>query len=225
METRITVLLVDDHPVVREGLQAMLETTGDIAVVGQAGDGLEAVAQVAEHRPQVVLMDLRMPSMDGLEATRRIKREFPETSVIVLTVYEKDAFVVGAVRAGASGYLLKDASRELLIHAIHAAQSGGMLIRSSLLRQAMAQFDEAKDADFGLPLPGVGDLEPGDPLTTREQEVLCLLVEGSTNKEIGQALFMSEDTVKKHVQSIIAKLGTSDRTQAAVRAVRLGLVA
>ena len=218
---KIKVLLVDDHPVVREGLRTMLNTAPDIEVVAEAGDGLEAIERTNEHCPHVVLMDLRMPNMDGLEATRRIKSQLPSTSVIVLTIYDNDAYVVDAVRAGAGGYLLKDASKDLLIHTIRAVNSGGTLIKTSLLREAMLSLsDAAGDHLKGKP----GDAAVLDDLTARERDVLRLLIRGQSNKKIGEALFISEDTAKKHVQTIMLKLGVSDRTQAAVKAVRTGLV-
>jgi len=218
---KIKVLLVDDHPVVREGLRTMLSTAPDIEVVAEAGDGLEAIERTNEHCPHVVLMDLRMPNMDGLEATRRIKSQLPSTSVIVLTIYDNDAYVVDAVRAGAGGYLLKDASKDLLIHTIRAVNSGGMLIKTNLLREAILSLSDA----VGDQLKGKsGDATALDELTARERDVLRLLIRGQTNKKIGEALFISEDTAKKHVQTIMLKLGVSDRTQAAVKAVRAGLV-
>jgi len=218
---KIKVLLVDDHPVVREGLNTMLATAPDIEVVAEANDGLEAIEKAKEHRPHVVLMDLRMPKMDGLEATRRIKRQLASTSVIILTVYDNDAYIVDAVRAGAGGYLLKDASKDLLIHAIRAVNSGGMLIKTSLLRQAILSTagvtsDQSREKHIDAPA--------SNGLTPRERDVLRLVTEGQSNKEIGRALSISEDTAKKHVQTILSKLGVSDRTQAAVKAVREGLV-
>lgn len=218
---KVKVVLVDDHPVVREGLRTILSTTPDIEVVAEAGDGLEALEKVKEYRPQVVLMDLRMPNLNGIEATRRIKSQLPSTSVIVLTIYDNDAYVVDAVRAGAGGYLLKDASKELLIHTIRAVNSGGMLIKTSLLREAMLSLSDAA-GDRLKEKPG--DSTALDELTPREREVLRLVIRGRSNKEIGQALIISEDTAKKHVQTIMLKLGVSDRTQAAVKAVRAGLV-
>jgi DNA-binding NarL/FixJ family response regulator len=219
---KIKVLLADDHPVVREGLQTMLATTPDIEVVAEASDGLDAIEKANEHQPHVILMDLRMPNLDGLEATRRIKSQLASTSVIILTVYDNDAYIVDAVRAGAGGYLLKDASRDLLIHTIRAVNSGGMLIKTSLLRQAIlstagATGDQSKEKHI--------DAMASNGLTHRERDVLRLVIEGQSNKEIGRSLSISEDTAKKHVQTILSKLGVSDRTQAAVKAVRAGLVA
>ena len=217
---KIKVLLVDDHPVVREGLRTMLATTTDMEVVAEAGDGLEAIEKANEQRPNVVLMDIRMPNMDGLEATRRIKNQLASTSIIVLTVYDSEAYIVDAVRVGASGYLLKDASKDLLIHTIRAVNSGGMLIKTSLLREAvLSSTDASVDQSNGK---HVGRTAPNS-LTPRERDVLRLVIQGQSNKEIGRTLSISEDTAKKHVQTIMSKLGVSGRTQAAVKAVRTGL--
>ena len=219
---KIKVLLADDHPVVREGLQTMLATTPDIEVIAEANDGLEAIEKANEHQPHVVLMDLRMPNLDGLEATRRIKSQLASTSVIVLTVYDNDAYVVDAVRAGAGGYLLKDASKDLLVHTIRAVNSGGMLIKTSLLRQAIlsnASVTGGQSKEEHI------NVTASNGLTPRERDVLRLVIEGQSNKEIGGSLSISEDTAKKHVQTILSKLGVSDRTQAAVKAVRAGLIA
>jgi len=227
MET-IKILIADDHPVVREGIRAMLETDEDIKVVVEANNGLESVAKTEELQPDVVLMDIVMPNLDCLEATRRIKKQCPNTAVIMLTIYSDKAFVINAIQAGAGGYLMKDASRDLLCHTIKAVHSGGMLIKSSLLREAvntlveMTPFSNGKKTEY----PGGMAEYPGGmaEFTPKELEILKLLVEGNTNKEIGKGLFIAEDTAKKHVQTIIAKLGASDRTQAAVKAVRIGLV-
>jgi DNA-binding NarL/FixJ family response regulator len=218
---RIMVLIADDHPVVREGLQAMLATDEAIEVVGEAGDGAEAVAKTAELEPDIVLMDLRMPNLDGIEATRRIKAQNPATSVIVLTMYDNDAYVIDAVRAGAGGYLLKDASRDLLTHTIRAVNCGGTTIETALLREAIAVLINSAAEHSKENSQATGGLEE---LTPREREVLDLLAEGYTNNGISQKLVIAEDTAKKHVQSIIAKLGASDRTHAVMKAARAGLV-
>ncbi|MDO8635962.1 MAG: response regulator transcription factor [Dehalococcoidia bacterium] len=215
---KIKVLLVDDHPLAREGLRAILATAPDIEVVAEAGDGLEALDKASEHQPHMVLMDIRMPNMDGLEATRRIKSRFPSTSVIVLTAYDNEAYVVDAVRSGAGGYLLKDATKDLLIHTIRAVNSGGMLIKMSLLREAIVSWGGTAHLKENQASP-----PSGWGVTSREHEVLRLVSQGQSNKQIGHGLSISEDTVKKHVQAIILKLGVSDRTQAAVKAVRAGL--
>jgi len=215
----IKVLIADDHPVVREGVRAMLQTDDEIEVVGEASDGLEAVAKTGECQPDVVLMDIVMPKLDGLEATRRIKKQYPNISVIMLTIYEDNAFVIDAIQAGAGGYLLKDASNDLLHHTIKAVNSGGMLIKTSLLREAMATLGDMTPGHRGK----VTGLMGAEELTSREQQVLNLLVEGRTNKEIAKELGIADETAKKHVENIISKLAASDRTQAAVKALRIGL--
>jgi DNA-binding NarL/FixJ family response regulator len=200
----------------------MLSTASDIEVVAEACDGLEAIEKVNESCPDVVLMDLRMPNLDGLEATKRIKSQSSSPAIIVLTICDNDAYIVDAVRAGAGGYLLKDTSRDLLIHAIHAVTSGGMLVKTSLLREAMLNLAGA--AGTKQPKSQSADAAQLEELTRREREVLRLVVLGRSNKEIGLELCISEDTAKKHVQTIMLKLGVSDRTQAAVKAVRAGMV-
>jgi len=215
------VLLVDDHPVVREGLRTMLGTVSDIEVVAEASDGCEAIEKAKELQPNVVLMDLRMPNLDGLEATRRIKRQLPATSVIVLTMYDNDAYIVDAVRAGAGGYLLKDASKDLLVHTIRAVSSGATLIRTNLLYEAMSPLGASKN---GSRKSEVSTIEGLEVLTPREQEVLKLVAEGRTNKDVGKELSITEDTVKKHMQNIIAKLNASGRTDAALKATRAGII-
>ena len=218
---KIRTLIVDDYPVVREGLRTMLSTDQTIEIVGEASDGAEAVAMVAEKKPNVVLMDIRMPNMDGIEATRRIKDKDPSISVIVLTMYDNDAYVIDAIRAGASGYLLKEASRELLLHTIRTVSSGATLIKTDLLYEAICSLVAAKN---GHQKSGVSASEGLDTLTAREQEVLKLVVDGHTNKEIGKELGITEDTVKKHMQSILAKLDVTNRIGAVAKATRAGIV-
>ena len=216
----ISVLIVDDHTVAREGLRAMLETDQQVRVVGEAADGQEALERVGQTRPKVVLMDIKMPGLDGLEATRRLKADHPTVGVVMMTSYDDDALVIDSVRAGAAGYLLKDSSRDLLSHTIGAVASGGMLVKASLLRRAISSLIQVR-----LPAEaGLASREGIEELTEREQEVLRLLAEGQTNKEIGDNLALAEVTIKKHVQSIIGKLRASDRTQAAITALRMGLI-
>jgi DNA-binding NarL/FixJ family response regulator len=218
-----SVLLVDDHPVVRQGLRSMLETDAHLNIVGEAENGEDALGKVGACSPEVVLIDIHMPVMDGLTATRRIKEKFPRTSVVVLTLYNNEQYVVEAVKAGAAGYLLKSASRDEISRTIREVNQGGLLIKTTMLQKALAGAVEGGAAlDFrGKPWGVDADFEP---LSARELEVLKLLVEGSTNKDIGAQLYITEDTAKKHVQNIIYKLQVSDRTQAAVKAIRLGLV-
>ena len=216
----ITVLIVDDHTIAREGLRAMLETDQQVQVIGEAADGLEALDRVAELNPKVVLMDVRMPRMDGLEATRRIKAAHPGTAVIMITTYDDEPLVVDGVLAGAAGYLQKDVSRDLLSHTLGAVASGVILIKSTLMRKAINRLTRTVQPTVAKSLEGTGIEE----LTPREQEVLKRVADGQTNKEIADALALAEVTVKKHVQSIIAKLRASDRTQAATTGLRIGLI-
>ena len=219
MEERITVLLVDDHPVVRQGLRAMLSGEEGLQVVGEASSGEEALQKVQELQPQVVLMDIRLPGVSGVEATRLIKRERPETAVIIMTMYDAESYVVQAIRAGASGYLTKDSPRELLYHALRTVVDGGTIVPRGFLRPMVEGL--APGAASGV---AGAERWPTRRLSPREMEVLRLLAEGNGNKAIASHLSLAEVTVKKHVQSIIGKLGVQDRTQAAVVGVRLGLL-
>jgi DNA-binding NarL/FixJ family response regulator len=200
----IRILLADDHPVVRDGLAAMLATQEDFAVVGEAGTGAEAVVAAARLRPDVVLMDLEMPVLDGIEAIRRLRAADPAVQVVVLTAFDTDERIVGALQAGAQGYLLKGAPRAEIFAAIRAVSAGGALIppvvASKLLRRVRAGEDP-------------------DALTAREREVLALVAAGLANREIAGRLAVTERTVKFHVSSLLAKLGAKNRT-AAVRVAR-----
>lgn len=214
----IRVLIVDDHEVVREGLRAMIEDEEGIQVIGEAGDGAEALAIARELNPDLVLMDIQMPRLDGVETTRRLKTLLPKTSVVMISVFDDDSHVIEAIRAGAAGYILKDCSRDLLVHTVMAVSAGGVLLKSELLQKALESIASHHTQ-------GAGEIPAGaDTLTAREIDVLKLIVEGLTNKQIALELHLSEDTVKKHVQNLIAKLKASDRTQAAVKAVRSGIV-
>lgn len=205
----IRVLLVDDHSVVRQGLRLFLKYDPELEVVGEAEDGLEALRQARELRPDVVLMDLLMPVMDGVAATAAIRRELPETEVLALTSVLEDALVVGAVRAGAIGYLLKDTHAEALCQAIKAAASGQV----QLTPKAAARLMQAVSAP-----------EAPEALTERETEVLRLLAQGHSNKQIARSLQNTEQTIKTHVSRILSKLGVQSRTQATLYAIRVGLV-
>jgi two-component system, NarL family, response regulator LiaR len=205
----IRVLITDDHSVVRQGLRMFLSLDPDIQVVGEAQDGQVALAMARELKPDVVLMDLLMPVMDGLESTRAIRTELPEVEVIALTSVLEGASVTGAVRAGAIGYLLKDTDAEELHRAIRGAAEG----RVQLAPEAAARLIREVRAP-----------ENPEALTDREAEVLGLLARGKANKQIASELFVEEKTVKAHVSSILMKLGVHSRTQAALHAVRTGLV-
>jgi len=212
----VKVIVVDDQTVVREGLVTSLETMQGIEVVGSASDGEEALELVAAVSPEVVLMDLRMPRVDGVEATRRIRAHHPQTQVVVLTTYADDESIVGALRAGAIGYLTKDAGRDHIRRALEAAASGQAVLDPAV------QTRLVEVATLPGTGPGSGPLPDG--LTEREAEVLRLIAAGRSNAEIGKELFVSEATVKTHVNRIFAKTGSRDRPQAIAYAHRRGLV-
>ncbi|MCX7791192.1 MAG: response regulator transcription factor [Chloroflexaceae bacterium] len=210
----ITVLLIDDHRVVRQGLRDFLELQEDIEIVGEASSGEEGVQLARELIPDVVLMDLVMPGIDGVEATRQIKAASPNTRVIVLTSFADDNKVFPAIKAGAISYLLKDVSPEELAHAIRAAQRNEAVLHPEVAARLMQEFS--------APRP---DEAPVEQLTPRELEVLRLIARGKSNKEIAEALIVSEKTVKTHVSNILSKLHLADRTQAAIYALRKRIVA
>jgi DNA-binding NarL/FixJ family response regulator len=215
MATRI--LLVDDQRLMREGLRTLLELEQDFEIAGEAADGQAALESYADFKPDLVLMDIRMPGMDGVEATRRIRAQWPEARVIILTTFDDDANVFEGLRAGALGYLLKDLSGADLAHAIRTVMSGGALIEPSVARRVFAEF-----ARLAPPHPARETLP--EPLSERELDVLRLLAEGLSNKEIGQRLSLAEGTVKNYVTNMLQKIGARDRTQAALRAKTLGLI-
>jgi two-component system, NarL family, response regulator LiaR len=212
MAEPIRVLLVDDHAVVREGLRAFLELQEGIEVAGEAEDGREALAEAARLRPDVILMDLVMPELDGIGAMRTLREQLPTARVIVLTSFLDEDKLLPALRSGAAGYLLKNAPPQELARAVRAAHAGEALI------------DPVVAARLVESLAGDGEPEPLDRLTPREREVLVLIGRGFPNKQIARELELSEKTVKTHVGHVLAKLGVTDRTQAAVVAVRAGLV-
>ncbi len=206
---KIRVLIADDHLVVREGLEAMLHSSDEFEIVGQAVDGLEALQLAEELRPDVVLIDVQMPKMDGIEATRRIIQQAPATQVVILSSFDQDEYIYKAIQAGARGYVLKDTELYALLDVIRAAAQGESVlppnIATKLVEHISAQRTQAH-------------------LTKREQEVLCLLAKGLRNKEIASQLNIAERTVKSHVANIIAKLGVSSRTEAVSQALKEGRV-
>ncbi|GAA2140325.1 response regulator [Streptomyces synnematoformans] len=209
---RIRVLLVDDHQVVRRGLRTFLEVQDDIEVVGEAADGDEGVARTAELVPDVVLMDVKMPGTDGIEALRRIRESGSAARVLVITSFTEQRTVVPALRAGAAGYVYKDVDPEALAKAIRSVHAGHVLLQPDVAGALLAQ------EVGGGPAQG-----RGTTLTEREREVLALIADGRSNREIARALVVSEKTVKTHVSNILMKLDLADRTQAALWAVRHGL--
>ena len=213
----IRVLIADDQALFREGLRTLLSTHPDVAVVAEAANGEEALALVERAAPDVVLMDLRMPVLDGIQATARLRDRWPAIPVLVLTTFDDDASLFGALRAGAAGYLLKDVSSETLLSAITAAARGEAFLQSTVTGRVVAAF--ARLMESGGPKAEALVL----PLSPREREIVALLGTGASNKEIADRLCLAEGTVKNHVTNILTKLDVRDRTQAALRARQLGL--
>ncbi len=217
MET-IRLLIVDDQRLMREGLRTLLELESDLLVAGEAGDGQEALQKYASLQPDVVLMDIRMPVLDGVEATRRLRLDYPHARVIILTTFDDDAYVFDGLRAGALGYLLKDVSGDELAEAIRQVAKGGALIEPSVARKVLAEFAR-------LPQPvGQAGSDQSHSLSERELEILKLLAQGASNRQIASQLFLAEGTVKNYISNILDKLGVEDRTQAALRARELGII-
>jgi DNA-binding NarL/FixJ family response regulator len=219
----IQVLLVDDQQLVRQGIRLLLEIEPDIRVVGQAANGCEALEQAAALHPQVVLMDVRMPRMDGVTATRELHARFPEVGVIILTTFEDDEFVFEGLKAGARGYLLKDISSEEMAEAVRRVAAGQALIQPSLTRKVLAEFSRLAAA-AAAPAASNPPFPLSEPLTERESEVLRALARGLSNREIAAQLWITEGTVKNHVSNLFAKLEVRDRTQAVLKAQALGLI-
>ena len=215
----VRVLVVDDQTLFREALTTLLGVRDEVEVVGAVGDGAQALEAVALLRPDVVLMDLRMPVLDGVETTRRLAVEHPDVRVLVLTTFDGDDEVFPALRAGAVGYLLKDATASRLVEAVQAAARGESVLQPSVASKLIARVSQLPDP------PAVSRPQPlVDPLTERELDVLRAVADGLSNREAAALLFLSEGTVKNHVTNVLAKLGVRDRTQAALRARALGLL-
>ena len=217
----IRILLVDDQALFREGLRTLLSVRPDLEVVGEAGNGQEAVEAAAKLRPDVVLMDLRMPVLNGVAATRRLQQELPEIKVIVLTTFDDDEYVFDGLRAGAVGYLLKDVSSDKLVEAIRAAAQGDSFLEASIATRVVAEFTRLSGQHQES---SAGEQPLVEPLSERELEILAVLAGGASNREIAQKLHITEGTVKNHVTNILGKLGVRDRTQAALRGREMGLV-
>jgi len=214
----IRILLVDDQPLFREGLCTLLSVHPDFEVVGEAGNGAEAIKLVRSLRPLVVLMDLQMPVLDGVAATRRLHEEQPDCRVIVLTTFDDDEMVFDGLRAGAVGYLLKDAPSEKLAEAIRVAARGETFLQPSVAAKVVAEFARLSRKTIRTANSAI------EPLTEREIDILRLIAHGASNREIAGTLFLAEGTVKNHVTSILGKLEARDRTQAALKAKDCGLV-
>jgi DNA-binding NarL/FixJ family response regulator len=212
--SRLRVVIADDQPMMRAGFKAVLEATGSIEVVAEAATGEEAVAAAEAHRPDVVLMDIRMPGMDGIEATRRLPRQ----RVLILTTFGLDEYIIEALRAGASGFLLKDAPTREVVEAVRAVAAGDAVLAPAVTRQLLDQVGRRLPAAVSRTPDGLGEL------TDREQEVLRMLAIGMSNAEIATALVVSEPTVKTHVSNLLGKLGLRDRVQAVIYAYESGLI-
>jgi DNA-binding NarL/FixJ family response regulator len=215
MADQIRLIIADDHPVVREGLAAILETQPDMDLLGEAADGVEAVALAKQMQPDVVLMDLQMPNMDGVEAIRQIKALAPTTEIVVLTTYDSDEHIFRGIEAGARGYLLKGARKDEVMSAIRAASRGEALLPPVVAGKLVERFTQMAQRQ---------PAEMDEVLTERELEVLRLMAQGARNKEIAFDLDITERTAKAHVSSILGKLGASDRTEAVTLALRKGLI-
>lgn len=213
----IKVVIADDQTLFRQGLRTLLSVQTDIEVVGEASNGVEALRLIADHMPDVVLMDVEMPILDGVAATRRIRQEYPACQVIILTTFDNDDYVFEGLRAGALGYLLKDSPADKLVDAIRIASHGESFLQPSIATRVVSEFSRlAEIAQHRQPLT--------DPLTPRETEILRLIAQGMTNIEIAQRLVITEGTVKNHVTAILSKLEVEDRSQAALRGKTLGLL-
>lgn len=208
----IKVMLVDDQTIIRDGLRSLLEACSDIRVIAEAGNGKQAYELVCEHRPDIVLMDIRMPETDGVEATRLIKKDFPETIIIVLTTFDDDAYIINAMTYGASGYLLKDIGSEKLIEAIHDGVKGNIILPGRIASKITSRLTQT----------GTSKTELRD-FTEREQEIIRLLMLGKSNKEIAGILFLTVGTVKNYISQIYSKSGVTDRANAVLFFKKLGL--
>lgn len=218
---RIRIVLADDQPIIRQGLRFIIGTQPDMEVVGEAGDGDVAVSEAERLSPDLVLMDIQMPGRSGIEATRAIAASRPATKVMLLTTFDVQEYVADGIRAGAIGYLLKDADTKTLLEGIRSAHRGAAIYQSTTAAKALA---EALRGQQSAHIPSAKEAGPREPLTDKEREVLQLMAYGIRNSEIADKLYISEGTVKTHVHRILAKLDVQDRTQAVVIAIRSGIV-
>jgi DNA-binding NarL/FixJ family response regulator len=219
----IRILIVDDQRLMREGLRTLLELESDLAIAAEAEDGQAALEEYEATHPDVVLMDIRMPRLDGVEATRRLCQRWPEARVIILTTFDDDAYVFDGLRAGALGYLIQDVSGHELAEAVPKVAAAGALIEPSLASKVLAAIARLAPPNHPAPTRPALDRLP-EPLSEREQGILRLLASGANNRQIANQLFLAEGTVKNYISTILAKLGVQDRTQAALRARELGLL-
>lgn len=223
----IRILLVDDQKLIRQGMRTLLNLEDDLDVVGEASNGLEAIAAVDQIRPDVVLMDVRMPQLDGVAATKEITERFPDVAIIILTTFDDDEYVFEGLKAGARGYMLKDVGSDEIAAAVRVVAGGGALMQPSIARKVMAEFGRmagtrSEPTPASSPPPDQSTLV--EPLTERELDVLRALANGLSNREIAEQLVITEGTVKNHVSSLLAKLNARDRTQAVLRAQALRLI-
>jgi DNA-binding NarL/FixJ family response regulator len=224
MDERRRLILADDHHLLRRGFKSLLSGESDLEVIGEASNGIEAIEMCRRLRPDLILMDVRMPEMDGITATRRIKEELPGVSVLMVTMHENPDYLLEALNAGAAGYVLKDAPADRLISAVHRTLNGESPLNQELATLLLRRLADEKQHK-PEPTPQTDDKPPINSLTPRETEVLTLLTTGQTNQQIADSLNISKGTAKVHVERIIRKLDVSDRTQAAVRAIELGFAA
>lgn len=211
----IRILLADDHNVLRQGIAQVLESQPDMSVVAQAQNGLEAIRLARQHRPTIALLDINMPEVDGVEAARQISAEFPETRVIILTMYRRDDYVFEAIKAGASGYLLKEAELDELLEAVRAVARGEAVVDPAIASRLLAEF---------RPAPGPAEPAPEEALAERDLEILGLLAQGLSNQQIADRLYIAEKTVRNRLSLIFRQLHLKNRTEAALYAIRRGLV-
>lgn len=217
----IKILLVDDQQLIRQGIQYLLETENDLRVIGHASNGKEAIRIAEELKPDVILMDIRMPEMDGVQATAEILKKNSGIGIIILTTFDDDEYIFEGLKAGARGYFLKDISSEEMAEAVRTVAAGGALIQPSITRKVLSEFSRLA----ANPVSGKSSQHKlEEPLTDREMDVLLVLAEGLSNKEISERLFITEGTVKNHVSNLIAKLNVRDRTQAIIKAQEFGLL-